>query len=650
MIYAVFCVLLFWQNHDPDDHWVRLTELTPEELSNIEVLVADKTPQKIAEVPRAVYVLTQTELQNAGVTHLVDALRLVPGVFVGQIQANQWASGVRGFNSRLSRSLLVLVDGRSVYNPLFAGVYWELQDTLIADIARIEVILGPAGSIWGSNAMNGVINIVTQAPQESQGGLVEIGGGSVEASRLAFRYGGTTAGGAAYRVYGKGFDVEPAVHAEGDAFDAWDSRQIGWAVTRRRGDGEFRWQGDVYRKRLGEQTGYSEISPPRVVPLLEQSVVDGANLVGRWERPFGKKTLFVRSFVDWMDRNDPQFHERRLTADFELRVLQPRGNHRLQWGGGYRYSADRTTSPPTLFFDPADDQLHIGHLFVADHWQVPRTRLSLNFGMKMEANNYTDLEWQPKVSAIWRLSERLQVWAAVSRAVRLPSRLERGLEIINLINEDPATFTHISANPDFQSEEAVIAEWGLRRRFHATFASHINLFHGTYRNLLSIEVEPATFIPDPEPGRFEIPFTLGNGLSAEASGGEWQARWQPNDDWLVKAHFAYLDLDLALEPWSTDPSTAAGTEGSSPHQQAGLHAYYTPNTTFSAGLLLRYVGDMPAVDVDAYWQADLHLSYRVGQRWQAALTGNRLRASRQSEFDGQIAFRRAWRAKLSYRW
>ncbi|MGH9509586.1 MAG: TonB-dependent receptor plug domain-containing protein, partial [Terriglobales bacterium] len=363
-----------------------LTELSVEELANVEVTTAGKKPQKRAEVAAAVYVITQEDIRRSGATSIPEVLRLVPGVTVARIDANKWAIGTRGFPSRLSRSMLVLMDGRSVYTPLFAGVYWEVQDTPLEDIERIEVIRGAGGTLWGANAVNGVVNAITRDAKDTQGMLASAGAGTVDRGFSTFRYGGRWGEKNAYRIYGKFFNRDPGFHAAGNNFDDWRMGQAGfrsdWELNSR---DRFTLQGDFYRGESGQRVRFTILSPPSVATVQQNAELSGGNLLGRWRRALGENgEAALQFYYDRTDRSEPTFREVRDTFDLDFQNRLPLGRrHDLNWGAGYRLSSGEFAGVPSIGFRPPRRTDHLFSLFLQDGITLLENRLSLTLGSRL---------------------------------------------------------------------------------------------------------------------------------------------------------------------------------------------------------------------------------------------------------------------------
>ena len=402
-----------------------LTELSPEQLADLEVTSVAKKPQKSRRTPAAVYVITRETIRRSGVTTLVDALRLAPGIHVARIDSNKWAVGVRGFASSLTRSVLVMIDGRTVYTPLFAGVFWDVQDLLLEDVDRIEVIRGPGGSLWGANSVNGIINIITRSSRETQGAFVSAGGGTMERGLGMIRYGGGHER-VTYRAYAKGFDRGPGFHPTTSEFDDWHMGQAGFRTDwERTQDQTVQVQGDIYRGDAGLRTTITGLTPPFLQTVEADTRLSGGNLLARWQHaPPQGAGWSLRAYYDRTDRHEPTFGEGRNTVDLDLQRHAAYGRNDLVLGLGYRFSAGTADGVPSVAFLPAHraDQLWTG--FFRDELTFSDGRLVFALGSKLEHNDYSGFEVQPNVQALkfgQQAAARLVEWAGFSKVVRGPN-------------------------------------------------------------------------------------------------------------------------------------------------------------------------------------------------------------------------------------
>lgn len=634
-----------------------LGSLSLEQLLDIEVTSVSKKPEKALDAAAAVFVITGDDIRRSGATSIPEALRLAPGVEVAQIDANKWAIGVRGFGSRLSRALLVLIDGRSVYTPLFAGVYWEVQDTLIEDIDRIEVIRGPGGTLWGANAVNGVINIVTRSAPDSQGGMLSTGAGSSESS-AALRYGGSIGEDGHYRVYAKAFDRAASYHAFGNAYDDWRMGQAGFRIDQRLAGGDaFTLQGDAYSGRSGQRTSISTYSPPYSQTLEGDAALSGFNLLARRERHVGEALdLSLQAYIDHTDRAELHFSEVRDTVDFDLSgVLRLSARHQLTWGAGYRWSAGDFSGVPTIVFTPARRVESLFSALIQDEYWLVTDRLRLTLGTKLEHNDYSGLEHQPNARLLWRPAENHTFWAAVSRAVRSPSRVEHDLVLTALVEPTTPVYARLTGGPSFDSEKVLAYELGYRTQPDEKLYLDCSGFYNRYDHLLSVEPGTPFAGPDPPPGHLVVPYAIGNGVSGRTRGIEFTADWQPLESLRLHANQSFLWLDFSPGAGSSDTTTVASLEGGSPRHQTILRSSLALSQRTDFDVIVRHVGRLHRDRIPAYTAVDFRLARRLQRGLEVALTGRNLFDPHHPEFASpagaeQIEVPRSFMLKLRYDW
>ncbi|EKD40159.1 MAG: hypothetical protein ACD_75C00157G0001, partial [uncultured bacterium] len=399
-----------------------LLDMELNELMNLEVTSAGKKKQRLSEAASAVFVITQEDLRRSGVTSIAEALRMVPGLQVARIDANKWAVGSRGFlglSGRFENKLLVLIDGRSIYTPLFSGVFWEMQDTMLEDIDRIEVIRGPGATLWGTNAVNGVINIITKNARETQGGLVAAGAGTEEKDFGRGRYGGKISEDAYYRLYAKYADRDPAVFAGGeDAADGWNTLRSGFRLDREFvGHDAFTLQGDIFSTKVGETITTALAYPPFAETTDEKYTNRGGNLLGRWERKVSEASaMALQMYYDRTEYNSNHFGSfvDTVDIDFQDRFKWMAGQE-IIWGLGYRNIFLNIDNSYASSISPGKDNYDIVSTFLQDDIALIPERLNLILGSKLEHNDFTGVEIQPNARLIWQADDRHSVWGAVSR-------------------------------------------------------------------------------------------------------------------------------------------------------------------------------------------------------------------------------------------
>ena len=640
-----------------------LKQLSLEELGSVEVTTVSKEPEEVLQTPAAIYVLTQEDIRRSGASSIPEVLRLVPGVEVARIDSDHWAVGIRGFGSQFSRSLLVLIDGRSVYTPLFAGVYWDVQDTLLEDIDRIEVIRGPGGTIWGANAVNGVINIITKKAKDTHGALATATGGNVDQGIAGFRYGGGNGQTFDYRVFGKVTTRGPELHPNGLQFDDWRDQRGGFRTDwSSHGNNTFTLQGDIYRGDDGESTSLGSFSPPSQIVLMGNDQVSGGDVLGRWQHTFaGGSDVQVQTYYDRTDRRAPQYEETRNTFDADLMFHNKLPwRQDLLWGAGVSIGpGDFTQTEPTLGFtaDHESDDVYSG--FVQDGIDIVKQKLSLTVGTKLEHNNFSGFEYEPSARLLWAASKRESFWGAVTRAVRTPSRLDTDLELIDFLGYIPPSpvpiYLEVAGNPTFASETLIGYEAGYRSLVTSRLYVDVSVFHNDYNDLSSfgtafvpkkLPTSPILYIPFIEP--------YANGIRGNTDGVEIAPNWKPTDWWQIKGSYSYLNMKLSNEPSNTDTKTVTNDEGSSPHNQVVIQSLLNTPKRFELDLTYRYVSTLPAPlpSIPAYSTADVRFGWRFVRDIELSLVGQNLFQPSHAEFGGDpgplVGIRRSAYAKITW--
>jgi iron complex outermembrane receptor protein len=582
-----------------------LRAMSFEDLMSLEVTSVSKHREAVFDAPAAVYAITAEEIHRSGARTRPEALRLVPGVEVAQIDANKWAVSVRGFNGRFANKLLVMIDGRSVYTPLFSGVYWEMQQVLLDDVERIEVVRGPGGTLWGANAVNGVINVITKAAADTHGVLVEAGGGSADHGFGAFRY-GTGNGSVDFRVYGMGFARGPFLAApDVDAHDDWSGAQGGFRVDSNRSASD-RWtlQGDVF---FGE-AGTAAIGGEVGAPTRLDGDLSGGNLLARWTRDVSEgTTTTLQVYYDRLSRwrGSPSEVRNTFETDFQVQLNGSR-RHQAVFGATYRASADGEVGA-TL--GNVSRTLHLFSAFGQDRITLAPERFFLTLGAKVEHNDFTGFEVQPSLRLLWTHQQRLSAWASVSRAVRTPSRGESESESELQRFIDPGTglpgVAIFRGNPDLDAEELLAYEAGFRAHASERFFFDFAAFYNDYDELTDVRVGT----PDVEFGSagpfIVLPIAAGNVQSARGVGFEAFTRVRLCKPLQVAAGYSFLDLEMDQESFLQIGNFA----DISPRHQAQLRSYLDLPQSIELDAALYFNDELPGYDIDAYWRLDLRLSW-----------------------------------------
>jgi len=618
---------------DPDQS---LKGLSLEELGNIEVTTVSKAPEELRRTPAAVYVITQDDIRRSGATSLPEVLRMAPGLDVARIDSTHWSVGVRGFGDQFSKSLLVLIDGRSVYTPLFAGVFWALQDTLLDDIDRIEVIRGPGGTIWGANAVTGVINIVTKSSADTKGVAASIASGNVDHATIGARYGAGHGANLTYRLYGKGARRGAQSHSDGQDFDTARMTQIGGRTDWKRDRDSVTVQGDAYTGTIGQSVSLATYSPPTQVVHYEPFDVSGGNIAGSWEHALGtNRGLQVHGYYDYTSLAGPQLGETRHTFDVDFNHRFPVGRRqRVTWGAGARLSPSTVTQTvPTLDLTPHNQTATIASVFGEDVVALVPDHLSVTVGSKFERYTYTGLEVQPSARLLWTPTEQTSFWLAATRAVRTPSRLERDFSLTGLLSASPVpTYVRIAGNPDFSSERLHGYEAGYHGSLRPSLYLAVAGFYNDHANLESFG--PATVVVEdtPPPTHVLLRFPYVNGVAGRSKGVEISPTWRPMDWWQLRGFYTYLKLDLRNMPGNTDTQSVATYEGSSPRHQGRFQSSIDLPRAWAFDQVVRYASPLRARAVASYTAVDMRLGGPLEKHLQLAIAAQNLFDAAHAEF------------------
>lgn len=600
-----------------------LKKLSVEELMNLDVISVSKRREKLSEAASAIQVITGEEIQRSGATTLPEALRLASNLEVAQVDSHQWAISARGFNTTLANKLLVMIDGRTVYTPLYAGVYWDVQNVLLDDLDRIEVVSGPGGTLWGANAVNGVINVISKPAQETQGMLVTGGGGSFVQDFGGVRYGDHVGTNFFYRMYGQRMDHNPAVFANGqDATNSWDMTQGGFRADWYPCDvNMFTLQGDFY-------SGTFE-QPARVLPagtpVVGESTVDGQNVLGRWTRTISEESEFtLQMYFDRTWRDVPNtsaiaaipnfFAQEIVTYDIDFQHQFPLGNRQsIVWGAGYRLMDIDSKNSPGLSFIPPNKDLQLFSGFIQDEITLVPDRIRFVIGTKLEHNDYSGFEVQPSIRIAWTPDERQTLWGAVSRAVRSPSRIDGEATAPIAMGTN---FTSLVTNPGFDSEKLIAYEAGYRIQPLKTLAFSVSGYYNDYNSLRSVDLTSTNTL------------VLANNFEGQTWGIETYITYQPFQWWRLRGGYNYLHKHLT----PTSPSAAPSIrEGNDPEHQFSLQSLVNLPANFQLDVTARYVSSLPSPVVPDYFTFDVRFAWQF-RNWEFAVVGQNLWDSQHAEF------------------
>ena len=623
-----------------------LADLGLEALLNVEVTSVSRKAQHLYDTAAAVFVVTNEDIRRSGVTSIPEALRMVPGVQVARFSNDKWAVSARGAAGRFANKLLVMIDGRSIYSPLFSGVLWEAQDMLLEDVDRIEVIRGPGAALWGANAVNGIINIITKKAKDTQGGFAQLGAGTEEKGFAAVRYGGSSGEDTQYRVYAKTYARDGSVDMNGaSGGDNSQSLKSGFRLDRRISAGaRLMATGDIYEAHSGEQWIVPQVTPPygALTPMTERN--RGVNLLGRYERSFENgSAAAVQAYIDSTYLAvSPIVTERRDTVDLDFQhQLQLGSDHDFIWGLNYRESTDEVSTSGFIRLFPDRESFRLVSAFAHDDISLVRERLRLIVGAKFEHNSFTGAEPQPNIRLLWTPDASHTIWAAASRAVRTPSRADRE-SILDESVRPPFSAGNPSPLPvvvesTFQpgvkrlSEKLNALEVGYKAQFHPRLALDLAAFSNRYPSLRGLVTGPLTVQFSPAPYLLQQ-FYLDNGLSGRTTGFEASLDWRPLNRWRLQASYSRMHVNF-------DPSSDLGRStyaqfirDSAAGSEYSLRSLLdlAPGRQFD--LWLRHVASIARGDIPAYTELDARYGWQARNNLDLSLVGQNLLHSRHREY------------------
>jgi iron complex outermembrane recepter protein len=619
-----------------------LTRVNIEDLMNIEVTSVSKKEQKLSRTAAAVFVISREDIRRSGAMNIPDLLRMVPGLQVAQIDSSTWAITARGFDGQYSNKLLVLVDGRTVYSPIFSGTFWDSQNLLLDNIERIEVIRGPGATVWGANAVNGVINITTKKAAETQGGLVIAGGGAPGQGFGAARYGGTIGSAASYRVSGGGFHFGDNLNSSGQSGeDDWRTFRAGFRLDADASPKDtLTLEGDVYRGEAGELVNtIHSISPPvNAIPNLRDHF-SGWDVVSRWNHSASTKSeISLQINFDHSDRGDTTYGTGLDTfgVDFEDHVGRS-SRQDFVWGVGYRLTSDQLATTLRIAFTPPEQTEQFFSSFVQDEIAVQPDRLYLTVGAKFEHNAYTGFGLEPSARIAWIASEGNMLWAAVSRALRTPSESDRGIRVNESVFPGPndlPVLVSILGSPARQNERLDAIEAGYRTEIAKRVSLDATIFLNDYDNLVSVEPGTPFLETTPPPLHLVIPNVLSNQLHGETHGVELSLNWKATKRWTLSPGYSFLAMHLHRSATSQDVTTIAGTQGGFPGQQAQLRSHLDLGNRWEWNAAAYFVGRLPAPAVPSYTRLDTNVIWQPRKCLSISLVGQNLLRDHHLEYIG----------------
>lgn len=638
LFFALLPCILHAAKQPSDTQAQELKSLTLEQLGKLEVTSQSKEPTQVWNTSAAIYVLTADDIRRSGVTNIPDALRLIPGVNVFRVNGSRnWAVGIRGFADQFSRYVLVLIDGRSIYTPLFGGVLWTINNVMLEDIDRIEVIRGPGGTIWGADAVNGVINIITKDSAGTKGTLVSTGGGNVDENTEDLRH-GSERNGWTWRADGFGFVRAPEYHLDGQRNYDWSrDGQVGFRLDHDTRSDEFTLQGDGYWGKFGDAQTLSTYEPPAIYISYKSTNVSGGDLRTRWRRRFSDTSdIYLQAYWAHDHRIGSNFGEDRDTFDVDFLHRLP-ATHRQQftWGAGLRLSPSSTTQTIRAYkFIPDGRTESIYSAFLQEELRLVPGKLSFTAGSKLEHNNYTGFEYQPNARLLFTPTNSFSAWASISRAVRIPDRVNEDIQDDIFALSSPLAFARISGNHNLVSERLIAYEGGFRTLINPRFFISAAGFYNAYRNLIAFSAPTLTPTPVPPfpPGALLFDIHYVNGIHGTSDGAEIAPDIQAASFWRIRPGFSYLNIDVNDEPGFTDTRTLQQLRGSSPRYQAFIQSEINLPRHFEFDQSFRYVDSLPAQAVRAYTTADARIGWNPTKNLSFSVTGQNLFQPHHAEF------------------
>lgn len=634
-----------------------LAHLSIEDLMKIEITSAGRKEQRVSDVAAAVYVITQDDIQHSGLTALPELLRLAPGVSVARLDSSRWAVTIRGFNNLYANKLLVLVDGRSVYTRLFSGATWDTNDLIVDDIDRIEVIRGPGAAMWGANAVNGVINIVTKSAADTTGWLARLDAGYA-GQQGNIRYGGTV-GETPYRIYAQWTDGEPSLIVPGVRADDWSrTAMAGFRSDWRRHTKAFTLDG---RFTVGRGHGaWVNLDPLTALskPIRdEESASHGGHLLGRWTYTgAGGHSLKVQSFLDISSRREPigDYDRRTFDVDTQYRASVA-ARHDLVVGAGFRYFGEHLNGRDGALLVPAKDRAVLVSGFIQDEIALFDNRFAVTLGSQMQYDSGAGAGIQPTARVMWKGLPNQRLWAATSRALRTPSLSERNVRL----DYPPAAgagglpvFATLAGNPATRSEQLIDAEAGYRIEMGTIASLDVTGFVGRYSHLTTRELATPRVEFEPSP-RIVVASQMGNELAATTRGLEVAAIYSPLPAWRLDAGYTLFDLSPHLSATSRDPD-ADRADGNAPGRQWRVRSSFSPGTRATLNITMFHVGPLARLQIAAYTRADATFEWHFSRHLSVMAIGQNLLDAAHFEFGGADSLIQAMQvprsAGLRVRW
>ncbi len=620
--------------NEPDDFF----DMSIEELMDIEITTASKKEEKLFEAPAAAYVITSEDIRRSGATSIPDALRMVPGLQVARINSNKWAVSSRGFNNEFANKMLVMIDGRSIYTPHYGGVRWDTHDVMLEDVERIEIIRGPGGTLWGANATNGIINIITREARDTQGGLLSGGSGTEEEGFGAVRYGDKIDDKTYFRVYSKYFNRGDGTQPTGgNGADGWNVFRGGFRIDSYPTERDH-WTvlGDIYDGDVGQRGTIRSVTAPISTPYTRQNSINGGNMLARWKRTFSEDSdMMLQIYYDREKRLAQALNETLNTYDIDFQHRFPLfDSHEITWGLGYRLDKHTLDGTFNYSLDPRHEALDLYSGFLQDRISLVEDELELTVGSKILKHHCTDTEFQPSGRLSWTPDERNTVWAAATRAVRTCSRYDTDSTTSwGVFQVGPFTTVSQEAygNHHLEPEEVIAYELGYRTKPADKLILDVVGFLNIYDELISSERSANIS----KPGYTIWPYTMANNLEGETYGAEISATYQASKSWRLNAGYTFLQMQLHPKNSSVVSTRDAAIEGQSPHHQFHLRSFYDLSDDIELDFSLNYVDNLPEGDIPHYLRFDVRLGWHIAKNTELSVVGQNLFDKRHLEFGAE---------------
>jgi len=644
--------LAFAQHND--DH-ESLLDLSLEELMNMEVTSASKTAQKLSQTAAAVFVITHDDIRRSGATSIPEALRMAPGIEVARIDSNKWAVTARGFNRRFANKLLVLMDGRTLYTPLFSGVFWEFQDTALEDIDRIEIIRGPGATLWGANAVNGIINIITKKSQDTHGGLASIVAGTEDRGLATLRYGGSLGEHADYRVFTKATDRGTQKNSSGaDAHDDWRNERVGMRVDAQTTPRDtITLQGEAFDGTMGETLTYPTTTTPYSQTVNQDNTVSSYYGLSKWSRKLAENSqLNMQVYVDHAERENPSIfgHDERDIYDFDFsHVYHLSTQQEVVWGAGKRWTQDFVSGGLTITPSRIETSSQLFNVFAQDSITINDRGATLTVGTKFESGSDVSSSLQPNVRLALPLDTKQTVWSAISKAERTPSRAEQSFRInsqtlppgsANNATAWPVLVT-LNGNSAVEGEDMIAYELGYRMSYSADWSLDVATYFNRYHDLRTFERSTsycaATGLAPPcVDGDYILQLrNMANKAHGYSRGIELNSDWRVQRNWFLRATYTYTDIHITVNDDSTD-TLAKAFEGRSPTNRVALMSSFDFAHHTELDLWVLYVDDLPADSIPSYTSANARFAWWPQKSLEIALIGQNLFDPQHKEFAADV--------------